>query len=397
MKKQQRSGRRKSWRTISAQKRFADPDRREASMTMMRLLMFVLLACVGAPAMADNVFQIDADLESGTVNHRRMLLCCGLPGDDRHREQMTEACRRIIGSAQVVLGVQPENLVVLAGDEEMQSVLQSDHAATEICTRETMIGAIAQAADKLGPTDAFWCILIGHSHPYGSESQFNVSGKDLNQGEFAKAAAAINCREQVFWLTQPISGFWIRPLARPGRIIVTATEADLEFTGTEMPYALAAVMAGESENQPLDDIDGDGTLSFLDLYLATNLEITERFRAIDRLQTEHAQLDDNGDGRGSEVQQPYLPVVPKDEDEGDKEKDEEESPEEEVQVPDETEVVNAETQPKPPLIQSRNLDGFRSRYVLISKPNTVEPKPKSESQKPESETTADNSVETASS
>ncbi|MDX1930341.1 MAG: hypothetical protein SFV81_27700, partial [Pirellulaceae bacterium] len=85
------------------------------------------------------------------------------------------------------------------------------------------------------------------------------------------------------------------------------TAADYEFTGTEMPYALANVLSGNSE-QALDDIDQDGQLSLLDLYLSTCLEVHTVFKDLEKLQTEHALLDDNGDGIAREVQQPYLPI-----------------------------------------------------------------------------------------
>ena len=90
--------------------------------------------------------------------------------------------------------------------------------------------------------------------------------------------------------------------------MISATDADLEFTGTEMPYALANVLSGNSE-KALEDIDQDGSLSLLDLYLATALEVHATFRRLERLQTEHAQIDDNGDGVGREIQDPYIPVV----------------------------------------------------------------------------------------
>ncbi|QEF96553.1 hypothetical protein Mal15_05810 [Stieleria maiorica] len=329
--------------------------------------LMLVLGCSVLPAVpiaAQESSESSTGIDSSRSVARRMLVCCGLPGDDLHREQMTAALESFIGTSQSVLGVPPNQLTVLAGDETMQAELQPMHAEIGICTRETLEAAFAQAAQTLKPADAFWVVMIGHSHPYGAESQFNVSGRDFNQSDFAKAAAGIECREQVFWLTQPLSGFWIKPLSRPGRIILTATEADLEFTATEMPYALAAVLDGSGEAQSLEDVDGDGSLSLLDLYLATNLEITARFRSIDRLQTEHAQLDDNGDGRGSEVQTPYLPVEEEEEDDEDEDGEEEETDEDQAE-PSEQDAAQQAAIAKPPLIQSRNLDGFRSRYVLL--------------------------------
>ncbi|QDV47790.1 hypothetical protein Enr13x_77020 [Stieleria neptunia] len=338
---------------------------RVRSLPLLVLLLGCCVAVSASAAAAERAADGDA---AAAVANRRMLVCCGLPGDDRHREQMTAAIQSLITTSQTVLAVPPDQLTILAGDEVMQTALQPLHSATGICTRETLETALAEAAKTLKPSDAYWVLMIGHSHPYGAESQFNVAGPDINQSGFAQAAAAIECREQVYWLTQPLSGFWIKPLARPGRIIITATEADLEFTGTEMPYALAAVLDRSADTQSLDDIDGDGTLSLLDLYLATNLEINARFRSIDRLQTEHAQLDDNGDGRGSEVQQPYLPVESDEEEEEEDDAEDDEEGEEDDPGTEDAEAVEPIEAPKPALIQSQNLDGFRSRYVLLEQP-----------------------------
>ena len=388
----------------------------------MRSITIVLLGCLFSyvvadhPVNAQDLFGFNRQLSptADSPTKRHVLICCGLPGDDRHRELMTEACQRLIGASKQRLGVAETDLVVLAGDEEMQEALRPEHPEVGVTTRESLEETLKNTASTLTPSDGFWCFLIGHSHPYGAESQFNVLGKDINQSDFAQAAMPIECREQVFWLTQPISGFWIKPLSRPGRIVISATEADLEFTGTEMPYALAAVLSDESENVAFDDVDGDGVLSLLDLYLAANLEVTGRFRAIDRLQTEHAQLDDNGDGRGSEVQQPYLPAEPEEEEEEEEEDAEEDEADEDEEAEendgeendgedgeeeaaeeaiDEAASPSAEPAPKPPLIQSQNLDGFRSRYVLIlDRPESKEPEP-DEDDPQSAETTAEDSSE----
>jgi hypothetical protein len=54
------------------------------------------------------------------------------------------------------------------------------------------------------------------------------------------------------------------------------------------------------------DVDKDGVLSLLDLYLAVALDVAKRYSEEELLATEHAQLDDNGDGRASELQAQYY-------------------------------------------------------------------------------------------
>ena len=90
----------------------------------------------------------------------------------------------------------------------------------------------------------------------------------------------------------------------PGRIAISATEADQEVNETLFPLALADVLAAPP---PEADRDKDGTLSVFELYLAVVADVTRRYIEDELIPTEHAQLDDNGDGRGSEVQMTFLP------------------------------------------------------------------------------------------
>ena len=299
-----------------------------------------------------------ASLPDYSPPERWLLLCCGLPGDDAHRERLTEACQKILAAAQPVLGVAPEHLKCLAGDERMRDALVDHADQLGVCTKQTVADSVEKLIQQVGTDEGCWIVLLGHASLYQGRSQFNVSGPDLDQDQFASWVRPLACREQVVWVTLPVSGFWIKPLKAESRVVISATEADFELTGTEMPYALADVMAGQGEHQRLIDVDQDGSLSLLDLYLATTLEITSRFRSQERLQTEHAQLDDNGDGRGSELQQAYLPAK----------KEDAEASIDETEVP--TGDKSGATASEPPtVIMNQNLDGFQSRQIRVQEPS----------------------------
>jgi hypothetical protein len=145
---------------------------------------------------------------------------------------------------------------------------------------------------------------VGHGHYDGRHSHLNIPGPDLDEREFAKVFEGIKAREQVFFLTTSASGFFLKPLAAPGRIVVTATEPDLEVNETLFPLALADTLTVPPDDA---DRDKDGTLSLLELYLAVVTDVMKRYAADENLPTEHARIDDNGDGRGSELQTDYLP------------------------------------------------------------------------------------------
>lgn len=322
--------------------------------SMVRTLTLLSCLVLASGALGEEPPQIPG--ESGSAggqpiatsgnSERWLLICCGLSGDEEHRERLTKACRDLISVAEPLLGVTSARLRVLVGDDEMQDTISDVAKNIEVCTKSSVKTAIEELNERVPHDGSCWIVLLGHAHLHGQRCQFNVSGEDIDQKEFGEWSNHLTCREQVFLITLPVSGFWIRPLRAPSRVVISATEADLEFTGTEMPYALVDVLSGNGAHTALEDHDADGSVSLLDLYIAVNLEIHGRFKARERLQTEHAQLDDNGDGRGSEIQFPYLPT-------------------EEEETDDAAESVEETPKAKPKIISNPNLDGYRSRHVLL--------------------------------
>ena len=89
------------------------------------------------------------------------------------------------------------------------------------------------------------------------------------------------------------SGEFIKPLAAKGRVIVTATRSGQETNATRfMEYFLAALKATDA------DADQDGHISVLEAFNYANRLTAEFYTRAGRLATEHALLDDNGDGVG---------------------------------------------------------------------------------------------------
>jgi hypothetical protein len=305
-----------------------------------KIFVFLVLLATSRSAQADQTVSSSTNLVAEKTTHRWLLLCCGLAGDQSHQERLTDACKKIATHCGPVLGITPERSRMLVSDDAMSAAISDTGSNVSLCTQENIQRGVEWLANNAAEHDEVWIIFLGHAHLYGNRSQFNIAGRDIDQIGFAELCTQLKQDRQVFLFTMPVSGFWIKPLAKPNRVIITATEPSLEFTGTEMPYAVADVLAGAGEHQNLEDIDGDGAISVLDFYLAINLEIEGKFRGMERIQTEHAQLEDNGDGRGAEIQTPYLPVVSK-----------------------EDKSVSKPSLPNP--INSESLDGFASRHILL--------------------------------
>lgn len=161
-------------------------------------------------------------------------------------------------------------------------------------TIEQLLGDVAKKAQ---PDDSIWLLTLGHGDHDGRHARFHVSGRDPIESDWPRWLAEVKCREQVLLFTHSSSGHLVKPLSKPGRVVIAATEADAEVNETEFPYALAKVL--ESPAKDLD-ADTDGKISLAELFAKVVAATNERFTTDKRLPTEHAQLDDDGDGRGSE-------------------------------------------------------------------------------------------------
>ena len=90
------------------------------------------------------------------------------------------------------------------------------------------------------------------------------------------------------------NGPFINALSAPGRVIITATRSGYEVNATRFGNYLARAVA-----DPAADLDKDGQTSLLEAFLMASQLVARYYRKPDRLATEHALLDDNGDGLGT--------------------------------------------------------------------------------------------------
>jgi len=135
-----------------------------------------------------------------------------------------------------------------------------------------------------------WLVLIGHGTYDRRQAKFNVRGPDFSATElaqwltpFRRPVVVINCASS--------SAPFIKQLSAPGRVIVTSTKS-----GLEQNYCRFGDYFSASINDPRADLDKDEQVSVLEAYLAAAAGVREFYKQESRLATEHALLDDNGDG-----------------------------------------------------------------------------------------------------
>lgn len=138
-----------------------------------------------------------------------------------------------------------------------------------------------------------WVVLIGHGTHDGKEAKFNLRGPDVSDAELAgwlehcrRPLAVVNCASA--------SAPFLNRLSGSNRVVVTATRSGSEINFARFGDHLSAAIA-----DPTADLDKDGQTSLLEAFLAASHRVAEFYKQEGRLATEHALLDDNGDGRGT--------------------------------------------------------------------------------------------------
>jgi hypothetical protein len=149
-------------------------------------------------------------------------------------------------------------------------------------------------ADEQGEkAEPLWLVLIGHGTYDGQIAKFNLRGADLTAEELAKWLAPMRRPLAVINCTSASAPFLNR-LAGENRVVITATKSGNEQNFAHFGQYISAAIADAGA-----DIDKDGQVSLLEAYLTACRNLDEFYKQEARLPSEHALLDDNGDGLGT--------------------------------------------------------------------------------------------------
>jgi hypothetical protein len=151
----------------------------------------------------------------------------------------------------------------------------------------------ALAAAARSPGGPVWLVFIGHGTYDGRAARFNLRGPDLSGPDLAAWLKPLR-RPLIFVHSASASAPFIKATTGPGRIIVTATKTGAEQNATRFGLAIAQAIADTRA-----DLDRDGAVSLLEAFLHAAKRVESSFAEDGLLATEHALLEDNGDGFGT--------------------------------------------------------------------------------------------------
>lgn len=231
-----------------------------------------------------------ADIERPTV-----MVIVGAEGSEEYGRQFRAWADRWRKAAEagraefIAIGLNDKSPVNEPSGGAASETAESNNAAST--DRDLVELRLAERAEASAAP--LWLVLIGHGTFDGKTARFNLRGPDLSADELARwlapatrPVAIVNCASA--------SGPFVKTLAAENRIVVAATKSGYEYNFARFGDYLSAAIA-----DPRADLDKDDQTSLLEAFLMASADVEEFYRSEARLATEHALLDDNGDGLGT--------------------------------------------------------------------------------------------------
>ncbi|MEO7414772.1 MAG: hypothetical protein ABIZ81_15600 [Opitutaceae bacterium] len=142
-------------------------------------------------------------------------------------------------------------------------------------------------------TGELWVVLVGHGTFDGKEAKFNMRGPDVTATELALWLKPFQ-RPLAIIDTASASAPFLAKLSAQNRVVVSSTRS-----GNEQNFARFGQFFADAMIDPQSDLDQDGQTSLLETFLTAAARVAEFYKTEGRLATEHALIDDNGDGLGT--------------------------------------------------------------------------------------------------
>lgn len=213
------------------------------------------------------------------------LIVCGSGGQEEYRVRFAEW---------------GERLRVVLVDELRHSAenvhLLTESASTTPSSQENVAATIGQLAQRLSADDRLFVYLIGHGSYRDGIAKLNLPGPDLRASALDSMLQELATERIVVINAASASAAFINILSTPGRIICTSTHSAEERNATWFAeYLIQALEEGSA------DQNRDERVSVLEACQQTAVLTQTRYAGENLIATEHALLDDNGDGLGSRL------------------------------------------------------------------------------------------------
>jgi len=179
-------------------------------------------------------------------------------------------------------------------EERVTTLAEKPSEEEQPCSPEVVREVFGRLRNSVKPDNQVFIFLIGHGSFDGKNATVNLRGRnDLTAADYAQLIKSLSARKVVIVNMASASGEFIKPLSGAGRVVITATRSGQEQNATRFAEHFIAALGN-----PEADADKNGRVSAFEAFNYATKLTGDYYEKKGLLATEHALLDDNGDGVG---------------------------------------------------------------------------------------------------
>lgn len=216
--------------------------------------------------MSAGFLMIAAALAAGSRTH--VVVVGGLGGGTPYDERFAAQAEEVAAMGRAL--TDPSAVHVLSGPR---------------ATRRAIEAAFAAVAREAAPSDRVVVAWIGHGNVDGATYKFNVPGTDATCADLVGWLDGTPARRQLVILATSASGACLAPLARDGRVVVSATRS-----GSERNAPVFGRYFVQALRDPAADRDRDEDVTALEAFRYAEQKVQRFYATEKRLATEHPVL-----------------------------------------------------------------------------------------------------------
>lgn len=223
------------------------------------------------------------------AQNTHIVLISGLGGDPEYTSTFHGWLSRFADAASERYGIDRSRILYFGEDPDLDPTAISARS-----TAENIAQGFVALKETLEPGDPVVVVMAGHGTFRDDVARFNIPGPDLTPPDLAGLVEGLGPRPVTVVNMATASGPFIEALSGEGRTVITATRTGREQNSTRFGLHFVDAFATDGA-----DVDRDTRVSMLEAFTYAIREVAREYEGEGQLLTEHALLDDNGDGEGS--------------------------------------------------------------------------------------------------
>ena len=248
----------------------------------------ILIASV-LPAQSNDYFRPTPNMTTYVV------IMAGASVDENYSPKIRNWALALHDTLRGEYGYRPEQIILLMGEKPDPE----EPRISGPCRTEAIQARLDGLKQRLKPGDRIFFLFLGHGTHDGQTARFVVHGPDLTGEAFAAMLDSLPDQDLVVIHTTSAGFPFCKALSGPGRVILCATRSSAEIYNTVYPGYFIDAFAGRA-----GDRDKNRRVSILEAFWYAGKGVQKWYEEQNRIPTEHAVLDDSGDGRFSSDPQP---------------------------------------------------------------------------------------------